>query len=86
MVERAWLLSTAAANPVEGGVSSPSTPPTEATKESEPEMDMTVIEAMENALQMLNSFGVTGGDIVDDLQLAITRLRTKHPKVATEVL
>lgn len=48
---------------------------------------MTIIEAMENALQLLEAVGYKdGGDIHDDLLLAIRRLRSKYPKVASEEL
>jgi len=47
---------------------------------------MTIIEALENALIMLAQQGITSGDVVDDLQLAITRLRMKYPSIATEEL
>lgn len=46
---------------------------------------MTIIEAMQNALEMLEAIGYReGGDIHDDLASAIRRLRTMHPKVAKD--
>lgn len=47
---------------------------------------MTIIEAMENALALLESQGYTSGDIHDDLALAIQRLKAKYPKAASEEL
>lgn len=48
---------------------------------------MKIIEAMENALQLLESLGYKdGGDIHDDLALAISRLKTKFPKAANDEL
>jgi hypothetical protein len=48
---------------------------------------MTIIEALENALPFLEALGYReGGDICDDLALAISRLRTKHPRAAREEL
>jgi hypothetical protein len=48
---------------------------------------MTIIEALENALTFLESLGYKeGGDIHDDLALAINRLATKHRKIANEEL
>jgi hypothetical protein len=46
--------------------------------------EMTIIEAMENALSMLEALGYKSGDIHDDLALAINRLKMKYPKVAKE--
>jgi hypothetical protein len=47
----------------------------------------TLIEALENALYYLEALGYReGGDIHDDFALAITRLRTKYPKIAKEEL
>jgi hypothetical protein len=47
----------------------------------------TFIEALENALSFLESLGYKeGGDIHDDLALAITRLRIKYPAIAKEEL
>ena len=36
---------------------------------------MTIIEAMENALSLLEALGYQSGDIHDDLKTAIRRLR-----------
>ena len=36
---------------------------------------MTIQEALENALEFLESLGYKGGDIHDDLELAINRLK-----------
>jgi len=48
---------------------------------------MTILEALQNALTLLETKGYTsGGDIHDDLELAISRLRTKYPKIAKEEL
>lgn len=47
---------------------------------------MSIIEALENALTFLEAGGVVGGDVHDDLSLAISRLRTKYPNVAKEEL
>jgi hypothetical protein len=47
---------------------------------------ITIQEALENALQLLESLGYKGGDIHDDLALAITRLRTKFSKAAKDEL
>jgi hypothetical protein len=48
---------------------------------------MTIKEALENALTLLESVGYkTGGDIHDDLALAIGRINTKYPRVAHEEL
>ena len=45
---------------------------------------MTIIEALENALTLLESQGYKSGDIHDDLALAISRLQSKYPKIAEE--
>jgi hypothetical protein len=53
---------------------------------------MSILEALENALVLLETLGYSGadihsgGDIHGDLQLAISRLRTKHPQIAKEEL
>jgi hypothetical protein len=48
---------------------------------------MTILEALENALMLLETLGYrSGGDIHDDLQLAISRLRSKHAQIAQEEL
>jgi hypothetical protein len=48
---------------------------------------MTISEALENALTMLESLGYReGGDIHDDLVLAINRLRIKYVRIAEEEL
>ena len=50
-------------------------------------MNMTIEQALANALEFLEDLGYKeGGDIHDDLALALSRIRTKHPKVAFEVL
>lgn len=36
---------------------------------------MTILQALENALEALESLGYTSGDIHDDLSLAISRLK-----------
>ncbi len=38
--------------------------------------DMTIREALENALTFIESLGYTSGDVHDDLALAISRLAT----------
>jgi hypothetical protein len=48
--------------------------------------NMTIEQALENALQYLEASGVTGGDVHDDLELAIGRLRRQYPKIAQEEL
>jgi hypothetical protein len=40
----------------------------------------TVREALENALSLLEALGYKGGDIHDDLALAITRLATSSDR------
>ena len=47
---------------------------------------MSIIEALENALEFLETDGYARGDIHDDLSLAISRLKRKHPAVAEEEL
>lgn len=47
---------------------------------------MTILEALENALTLLESLGYTSGDVHDDLSLAISRLRTRCFKVVWEEL
>jgi hypothetical protein len=48
---------------------------------------MTIIEALERALELLEANGYTsGGDIHDDLALAFSRIRSKYPAVAKEEL
>jgi len=48
---------------------------------------MEIIEALENAKTLLETLGYKdGGDIHDDLELAINRLRRKYPKIAQEEL
>lgn len=47
---------------------------------------MTILEALENALQFLEAAGFTGGDVHDDLSLAISRLRRRYPQIAKEEL
>lgn len=48
---------------------------------------MTIIEALENALTLLEAKGYQGGgDIHDDLDEAIVVLRSKYPKAAREEL
>lgn len=48
---------------------------------------MTIREALENAITLLETEGVQGsGDIHDDLRLALNRLLSRHPRVANEEL
>lgn len=48
---------------------------------------MTILQALQNAREFLESLGYkSGGDIHDDLNLAISRLQNKHPKVCLEEL
>ena len=47
---------------------------------------MTILEAVENALEFLEALGYKGGDIHDDLELAKDRLRSKFPKAAGDEL
>ena len=48
---------------------------------------MKIIEALENALEFLEALGyMRGGDVHDDLDLAISRLRQKYPRIAKEEL
>ena len=47
---------------------------------------MTIKEAIENALELLESLGYKGGDIHDDLELASGRLTNKFSKAAKEEL
>jgi hypothetical protein len=47
---------------------------------------MTILEALENAAEMLRGQGITGGDVMDDLELVIARLRQKYPAIAKEQL
>jgi len=47
---------------------------------------MRIDEAIENAVTFLESLGYTSGDIHDDLQLTLRRLRTKHRRIAEEEL
>jgi hypothetical protein len=47
---------------------------------------MTIIEALKNALAMLKTEGNADGDEVMDLELAISRLEQKYPKIASEEL
>ena len=47
---------------------------------------MTILDALQNALDLLESLGYTRGDIHDDLNLAITRLDRKDPQIAKEQL
>ena len=41
---------------------------------------MTVVEAMENALEMLKHRGIMGGDVYDDLLAAINLTRKQYPR------
>ena len=43
---------------------------------------MTILEALQNALELLESEGYKSGDIHDDLALAIQRLKERYPKAA----
>lgn len=45
---------------------------------------MTIQEVLENALSLLEANGYKGGDIHDDLALALSRLRIRYPEVARE--
>jgi hypothetical protein len=47
---------------------------------------MTVIEALNNAMELLESLGYRTGEIHDDLHLAISRIQRKCSKVAQEEL
>jgi len=47
---------------------------------------MKILEALENALEFLESLGYKGGDIHEDLELAIDRIRSKFPKTAQDEL
>lgn len=47
---------------------------------------MTIIEALENALELLESEGFVSGDIHDDLKLSISRLKSKYPATRTDEL
>jgi hypothetical protein len=47
---------------------------------------MTVREALENALALLESQGFTSGDVHDDLKLAINRLSRNASSVMQEEL
>ena len=47
---------------------------------------MTIIEALQNALAMLEHEGYKSGDVHDDLALVISRLTRKYPQVAKEEL
>ncbi len=48
---------------------------------------MTIMEALQNAREFLEALGYgPGGDIYDDLNLAISRLQNKYPATCTEEL
>jgi hypothetical protein len=47
---------------------------------------MTVIHALSNALELLDSLGYKEGGIHDNLLRAMNRIRYKYPKVAKEEL
>lgn len=47
---------------------------------------MTIIEALQNALDLLEANGYKSGDVHDDLELAINRISRKHSGVANEQL
>lgn len=47
---------------------------------------MTVKEALQNALTLLESLGYTSGDVHDDLELAIARIVNRAPGVANQTL
>lgn len=47
---------------------------------------MTIKEALENALEFLESLGYEHGDIHDDLALAISRLVRKYGRAMQEEL
>lgn len=59
---------------------------TERNSRKEAGNGMTILKALEDALELLESLGYMGGDIHDDLALAISRLRTKHAKTADDEL
>ncbi len=50
------------------------------------ENDITISEAIDNAIEFLEACGVTGGDVVDDLCIVARKLRTKHVDVGKELL
>lgn len=45
---------------------------------------MTLIEALENARELIVSEGYVGGDILLDLDLAISKLENKYPQACRE--
>ena len=47
---------------------------------------MTIIEAIENALEAIEEDGMDRQMVLDDLKLAIRRIRTKHRTVGEEEL
>lgn len=51
-----------------------------------PQGGVTILEAIENALQFLEALGYKGGDIVDDLELVQARLACHHPKIGNTLL
>ncbi len=49
--------------------------------------DLTIIEAVDNAIELLEALGYVGGDIVDDLRIVAHKLRRgKNQLFATEEL
>ncbi len=49
--------------------------------------NVTILEALKNALEFLEACGYKGGgDVHDDFALAIHRLQYKYPKACEEVL
>lgn len=52
--------------------------------DQQPATGTSIIEALDNALELLEANGYKSGDIHDDLASAIRRLRTMHPQVAKD--
>ena len=48
--------------------------------------NVTIIEALEKALEALEAEGYKSGDVHDDIALVISRLKNKYPAAAKEVL
>jgi len=48
--------------------------------------DMSIGQALTNAIQFLESLGYKSGDVHDDLVLADSRLRTSHRKIYNKVM
>lgn len=47
---------------------------------------MTIQEAIDNAVEFLETTPDTSGEIADDLRLAASRIRTKHPAAGRDEL